>query len=97
MISIARRVLSDLHVVLSGTFSGFCTDADRRDFSIDFISSGIHCIHMRMPQCNCVIITSAAFFVVRVMPVEVYGKSWFACLQVRRLYMVGFERVRGIQ
>ena len=33
----------------------------------------------------CVIITSAAFFVVRVMPVEMYGKSWFACLQVRRL------------
>ena len=43
MIFIARRTLSDLHVVLSGTSSGFCADADRRDFTIDFISSDIHC------------------------------------------------------
>ena len=69
-ISIARRMLSDLHVVLSGTFSGFYTDADRRDCTIDFISIDIH---TRMPQRNCIIITSAAFFVVRVMPVEMYG------------------------
>ena len=69
MISIARRMLSDLHVVLSGTFSGFCTDADRRDCTIDFVSIDIHCIHTRKRH---VInnITSAAFFVVRVMPVE---------------------------
>ena len=85
MISITRGMLSDLHVVLSETFSGFYTDADRRDFTIDFFSSTIHCIHTCMPQRNCVIITSAAFFVVRVMPVEMYGKSWFSCLQVRRL------------
>ena len=85
MISIVRRMLSDLHVVLSGTFAGFYTDADKRDCTIDFISSDIHCIHTRMPQRNCVIITSAAFFVVQDMPIEVYGKSWFTCLQVRRL------------
>ena len=34
------------------------------------VASDIHCMHMRMPQNNCVIITSAAFFVVRVRPVE---------------------------
>ena len=36
MTSIARRMLSDLYVVLSGTFSA---DADRRDCTIYFISS----------------------------------------------------------
>ena len=75
IISIARRMLSVLRVVLSGTFIGFYSDADRRDFTIDFISIDIHCIHMRMPQRNCVIVTSATFFVVRVMPVEMYGKK----------------------
>ena len=40
-----REKNAHLHMVLSGTFSGFCTDADRRDFTIDFISSDIHCIH----------------------------------------------------
>ena len=79
MISIVRRMVSDLHVVLSGTFSGFYTDADRRDLTIDFIGSDIHCIHTHMPQRKCVIITSAAFFVVQVMPVEMCGES---CLQV---------------
>ena len=75
-------MLSDLHVVLSGTFSGLYADADIRDCTTDL---DIHCIHTRMPQRNCVIITSAAFFVVQVMPVEMYGKSWFACLQVRKV------------
>ena len=100
MISIVRRMLSDLHVVLSGTFSGFYTDAGRRDCTVDFISIDIHCIHTRMQQRNCVIITSAAFFVVRVRPVEMYGKSWFACLQVRRLYVLyifRLGRARGMQ
>ena len=60
MISIAGRMLSDLQMVLSG----FYTDADRRDCTIYFISSDIPCIHTCMPQRNCVIITSAAFFVV---------------------------------
>ena len=78
-------MLSDLHVVLSGTFSEFYTDANRRDCTIDFISIDTHCIHTRLPQRNCVIITSAAFFVVRGMPIEMYGKSWFACLQASRL------------
>ena len=72
-----NNMLSDLHVVLSGTFNGFYTDADRRDFTIDFITIGIHCIDTRMPQRNCIIVTSAALFVVRVMPVDMYGKSWF--------------------
>ena len=62
-------MFSDLHVVLSGTFSGFYTDADRRDFTIDFISI----VYAR--TCHNVIITSAAFFVVRVMPVDMCGKS----------------------
>ena len=53
-------MLSGIHVVLSGTFSGFYTDADRRDFTIDFISSDIHCIHTHMQQGNYVIVTSAA-------------------------------------
>ena len=71
-------MLSDLHVVLSGTFSGFYTDADRRDCTIDFIRSDIMYTH----ACHNVIITSTAFFVVRVMPIEMYGKSWFTCLRV---------------
>ena len=73
MIFIARRMLSDLHVVLSGTFSGFYTYADRRDCIIYFISIDIH-VHTCMPQHNCAMTT---FFVVRVMPVEMYGKSWY--------------------
>ena len=95
MISIARRMLSDLHVVLSGTSSGFILMLTGETSLL--LSSDIHCIHTRMSQRNC---TSAAFFVVRVMAVEMYGKSWFACLQVCRLYvlyMVGLGRARGIQ
>ena len=35
MISLTRRMLSDHHVVLSGSFCGLYSDADRRDFTID--------------------------------------------------------------
>ena len=45
-------------MVLSRTFSGFCTHADRRDCTVDFISSDIH---TSMPQRNYVIITSGKF------------------------------------
>ena len=45
-----------------GTFSGFYTDADRRDFTIDFISNNIYIYTHRCH--NCIVITSAAFFVV---------------------------------
>ena len=75
-------MLSDLHV-LSGIFSGFYTDAETHYIVIDFISRIIHCMHMRMSQLNCVIVTSAAFLVVRIMPVEMYGKSWFACFYLQ--------------
>ena len=52
-------MLSDFHVVLSGTCNGLCADGDRRDVINIHVRS--ICTHMLR---YCVIITSTAFFVV---------------------------------
>ena len=70
MISIMRRMLSDLHVVLLGTFSGLYTNADRRDFIIGFIS-----VYTHAHATTSVPPHSRRILVVRIMPVEMYGKS----------------------
>ena len=61
--------------MFSGTFSGLFTGAVSRNLTIVFVSIEIHCTCMHMSQRYCIIVTCATFFVVRGVPVEMYGKA----------------------
>ena len=47
-------MLSDLRVVLSGTFSGIYTEADRKDVTVDFISIGHATMLLRNNHFRCI-------------------------------------------
>ena len=79
MISITRRMLSPSRGVvwdLSGGGGGGGTE------ETSLYTSLVYTLYTC--ACHNGIVTLATFFVVRVtcMAVEMYGKSWFACLQV---------------